>query len=430
MSKKLNVFEVSEKRIEFIFREFENIYLSFSGWKDSWVMLNLVIDYMKKNNINKKIGVLIVDLEAQYRLTVDFIKEMVENHKQYIELYWCCLPLNLRNSVSNFEPFWTCWDAEKKEWWVREMPICAINEWNHNFDFFQNWMEFEEFIPQFGKWFQKEKWGWKTACLIWIRTQESLNRWRTINSENKKTYKNKNWTTENWKDFYNCYPIFDWKTEDIWIWNWKKWWLYNKLYDYMHFSGLSIHKMRVCQPYGDDQRIGLNLYKIIEPETWERVVNRVNWVNFGNIYCGTKAIWFHQIKKPKNHSWESYTKFLLSTLPEKLKNHYLEKFNTFIKYWKNDWCPIMEKDYQNIPKQFAKLSEKTSTRWKQDKKLLVYFKIPDELKWDFESKRLAPSWRRMAYAIIKNDVLCKTLWFSQTKKQKELKNTLIKSLKN
>jgi len=37
-----------------MFENFERIYLSFSGGKDSGAMLNITLDYMRKNNINRK----------------------------------------------------------------------------------------------------------------------------------------------------------------------------------------------------------------------------------------------------------------------------------------------------------------------------------------------------------------------------------------
>ena len=49
-------------------------------------------------------------------------------------------------------------------------------------------------------------------------------------------------------------------------------WDYNKIYDLMHMAGVGIHQMRLCQPYGDDQRKGLWLFKMLEPETWSKVV--------------------------------------------------------------------------------------------------------------------------------------------------------------
>ncbi len=319
----INVYDASNKRIEYIFNNFEKVYLSFSGGKDSSVMLNLTLDYMRKNNITEKLGVLLIDLEGQYMQTIEHIKEMIEDNKDLIDMYWVCLPLNLRNATSVFQPFWTCWDKEQKDKWVRDYPnVEIITEDNHEFDFFKKNMEFEEFVPLFGEWYSEGK---KTACLVGIRSDESLNRFRTIMSRTKQTIGGHNWTTKVKDNLYNCYPIYDWTVEDIWTGNGKFNWKYNPLYDMFYKAGLTLSQMRICQPYGDDQRIGLNLFRIIEPGTWTKVVNRVSGANFGNIYCGNKIMGYRSVKLPKGHTWKSYTKLLLDTLPEELKKHYTKK---------------------------------------------------------------------------------------------------------
>lgn len=421
-----NVYEASNERIKYIFDNFERIYLSFSGGKDSGVMLNLVIDYMKKHNITKKIGVLFVDLEGQYKITIDYIKEEIEKNINLIEPYWICLPLNLRNATSVFEPFWTCWDKDNKDKWVRDYPnFDIINEDNNPFDFFKKYMEFEEFVPAFGEWYSQGK---KTACLVGIRSDESLNRYRTIASDKKTMINNYGWTTQISNNVCNIYPIYDWKVEDIWIGNGKYDWSYNKLYDLFYKAGVKLSNMRICQPYGDDQRIGLNLFRIIEPETWHKVVNRVSGANFGNIYAGDKILGYRNIKLPKGHTWKSYCKLLLVTLPEEMQKHYKQKFIKFMKYWHYNGCPINETDYDKIPKE-AELINKLSTRGNKDKKIIRYKRIPDKLDNNFESNKLAPSWRRMAICILKNDHLCKSLSFTQTKNQQERMRVLLEKYK-
>jgi len=60
----INVYDAAMQRIEFIFLNFEKVYVSFSGGKDSGVLLNIVIDYVRKHKITKKVGVQILDNEA------------------------------------------------------------------------------------------------------------------------------------------------------------------------------------------------------------------------------------------------------------------------------------------------------------------------------------------------------------------------------
>ena len=58
-----NVYEAFQKRIKFIFEEFDNIFVSFSGGKDSGLLLNMTMDFQKKYYPEKKIGVFHQDLK-------------------------------------------------------------------------------------------------------------------------------------------------------------------------------------------------------------------------------------------------------------------------------------------------------------------------------------------------------------------------------
>ena len=44
-----SVYEVVLERLNRIFSDFDNVYVSFSGGKDSGVLLNLSIDYIRQN---------------------------------------------------------------------------------------------------------------------------------------------------------------------------------------------------------------------------------------------------------------------------------------------------------------------------------------------------------------------------------------------
>lgn len=273
-----NVLEAAIERLEIIFQNFENVYFSVSGGKDSSVMVQLA--NMVAQKMNKKFDVLFIDLEAQYRNTIEHIEEL-KQLSEIRDFYHITLPIALRNAVSVLQPKWICWEEESKHLWVREMPKDSININNCPFPWFKKGEEFEEFIIQFANWYQKKYKG-KVACSIGIRTNESLNRFRTIAFQDKKiTFKNYNWTTklrvgDKHIDVYNCYPIYDWAAEDIWGAVSKLDLKFNYIYELMYKNGLSIYEQRLCQPYGDDQKNGLNQFKALEYDTWSKVLNRVN----------------------------------------------------------------------------------------------------------------------------------------------------------
>ncbi len=372
-----DVLTAARKRIAWLFDKFPRLYLSFSGGKDSTVMLHIAVDEARKRN--RKFGVLFVDLEAQYTLTIAHIADCLKDYEDIIEPYWIALPIVLRNAVSSYEPRWLCWDPDVLALWVRKPDPNSITD-EKSFPFFKRGMEFEEFVPAFGEWYSQ---GQPTACLVGIRADESINRYRTIASTSKETYEDKKWTTKLSDNLYNAYPIYDWRTEDIWTYHAKFGGRYNLLYDRMHKAGLSIHEQRICQPYGDDQRKGLWLYHIIEPETWGKVVARVNGANSGALYAqeSGNVLGRQKITLPPNHTWQSFAKMLLDTLPPKSQEHFKNKIAKFIKWW-------IDRDYPDG--------------------------IPDFSDPKLEANRVAPSWRRVCKALLRNDYWCKGLSFTQT----------------
>ena len=422
-----DVYTAAKERIEYIFDEFEHICISFSGGKDSGTVLNMCIDEARKRK--RKIGVLFIDLEAFYKKTIEFVERMLENNKDVLEPYWICLPMESPNSLSYLEPTWIWWDKEKEPIWVRPMPKkeYVINEENNPLDFYKKNMPFEEFIKHFGNWYGKGK---KTATLVGIRTDESLNRFRAI-AGTKSMYKDKNYSTKVNENVYNFYPIYDWSVEDIWTYNGKFQKDYNKLYDLFYKAGVSIHKMRVDEPFGNEAKAGLSMFRIIEPDTWAKVVNRVSGANFGNIYSGNKIMTAYY-KLPKNHTWKSFTFFLLDTLPPEISEHYKIKFSKFIKYWVEKGCPVTEEHIkimeETCPDAIINTHE-FSARGKGDKEVIKFTKVVDEIP-GVDNKDDVLTWRRMAMCIIKNDYTCKSLSFGMTKDLTVRQKAIMEKYKN
>ncbi len=409
-----NVYDACNDRLRIIFDNFDCIYVCFSGGKDSGVLLNLCLDYMRNNKISKKIYVVFIDLEAEYKFTENFAKEIIENNLDLIIPMWVCLPLKSEIGISMYQKYWWFWDENKKECWVREMPNMnyVINSKNHQFDFYHKDLSFEHFVDYLGNWFAKKH--KLTASLIGIRTDESLNRFRAI-AGNKSNYNDLCCSTKKHENLYNFYPIYDWSVNDIWTYYGKFNKNYNKFYDLAYRSGVPISKMRICEPFGNEQKAGLNLFKIIEPETWVKLIDRVSGANFGNIYCNTTATGVGKIKLPTGHDWKSYCRFLLRTLPDETRKSYTEKFVKFVKYWKKTGCPVTEENIKILPQDAIVNTYNYGNRGKKDKFVVRFKKIPDFV--DNETQDDFCTWKRMCLCIIKNDVLCKSLSFSQTKEQ-------------
>lgn len=389
----INVLQAAQERVSWTFDNFENIALSFSGGKDSTVMLHLCADEAKKRN--RKFAVMIVDLEAQYSHTIEHLSLLTEKYKDLIELHWVCLPISLSNAVSNFEPRWKCWDSERKEFWVRDYPNKEVIKNVDEYPFFTDGQEFEEFVILWAQWYAKGK---NLAVMVGIRADESLNRFRTICTFNKETFSNKRYTTKIVDNVYNVYPIYDWRTRDIWVYHAKfKDKEYNKVYDLMNKAGVPLSQQRLCQPYGADQRKGLWLYHILEPQTWYKLLCRVNGVNSGALYIQENGniTGVNKIYKPKGHTWESFTKLVFGTMPKVTRDHYAKRFRTFIEGWKGRGYDI----------------------------------IPDEAPLVLENDHWAPSWRRMCKVLLRNDWWCKGLGLQQPKSEAYGKYLAIKKLK-
>lgn len=117
-----NVYELAQERLAVLFKEFDNIYVSFSGGKDSGVLLNLCIDYIRRNNLKIKLGVFFMDYEVQYDHTIAFINRILENNKDILEVYRICVPFKVRTCTSMYQHYWRPWDEALRDIWVREMP--------------------------------------------------------------------------------------------------------------------------------------------------------------------------------------------------------------------------------------------------------------------------------------------------------------------
>lgn len=430
-----NVYEAAKRRIQVIFEEFDHIQISFSAGKDSGVMLHMILDYIKENKPKNKVSLFTMDYECNYDETNKFAEEMHKLCEPYMDIYNVCLPVKAQCSINSNNPYWRPWDISDKKIWVRDLPENSVNENNAKsefaIDFDYKKLNDYEFNMKFSEYLHKRYKAKKTAVLIGIRTDESLNRFRTI-ANKKNRYKGLIYSTktpglDEDVEVYNLYPIYDWHVEDVWAYHGKFDKPYNKLYDLMNLANVPYGSMRVASPFNDSAISSLKMYKVLNPNMWGKMIGRVEGVNTAALYGDTSAYGWKDIKLPKNHSWQSYTDFLLGTLEESARDKYIKKFKKSIDFWLNYGGAVDEEtkdELERVKMPYTNHGPKSKMS-KKDVITLEYY--PDEL--DIKNWRVVGTYKRMAVAILKNDHTCKTLGFGPTKEENTKRKNAEKMIK-
>ncbi|NAG37770.1 phosphoadenosine phosphosulfate reductase family protein, partial [Escherichia coli] len=87
-----NVLSATEARIAWTLENIPRVCVSFSGGKDSTVMLHLTA--LRARQMKRKIDVLFIDWEAQFTYTIAHIEHMRSLYSDVIDhFWWVALPL-------------------------------------------------------------------------------------------------------------------------------------------------------------------------------------------------------------------------------------------------------------------------------------------------------------------------------------------------
>lgn len=427
----LNVYDAFQQRLDYVFGEFDNIYISFSGGKDSGLLLHLVMDYMARKGIKKKIGLFHQDMEAQYEKTTEYVTAMFEKFLDRVEPYWFCIPIATRSAVNNHQLYWFPWDETLQDIWVRPMPTMpyVYHLGNNPMTTYQYRMLYTEHAKQFGRWYKDSHGGGKTIGLVGLRTDESLNRYSGIVNK-RHAYNGQKWITSHMENVWSGSPLYDWDVDDVWIANSRFHYDYNKIYDLFYMAGVELADMRVASPYNDEAKSSLHLYRILEPKTWTKVVGRVQGANFAAIYGKTKALGYRDVTLPPGHTWKSYLKFLLATLPEEMRENYLKKFKFSIKFWHRTGGGMSEEAVREIEELGYPVERKGVSNYTKNGDPKITFRGTPDHTDNVTKTTNVPSYKRMCICILKNDHLCKYMGFGLTKYQQQVKKSIVEKYRN
>jgi len=299
------VYEVALERIRYIYDSFDKVVVSFSGGKDSTVVLNCALEVARERNA-LPLKVVFFDEEAIHPPTIEYVERMRVSPE--IDLDWYCLEFKHRNACSNEEPFWYTWDEDKKDLWVRELPEHGEIITEH--PAFKKGMSFQEFSP----YLYNRSFG-RVAMLTGVRSQESLRRYQMIAKKKNDAYINSK--SEKGQSQYRCHPVYDWSSEDVWLAVKKFNWDYNKTYDVFNQTRMfnRFLTQRVCPPFGEEPLRGLWIYAECFPEMWHKMLYRVKGVGTAWRYANTDL--YSSVKsKPDHMTYKDYIGVIIDSYDE------------------------------------------------------------------------------------------------------------------
>ena len=296
----LNVYEEAKKRVSYIFDQFQNICVSFSGGKDSTVVLNLVLDEARRRG-RLPVKVLFIDQEAEWQHTVDYIKSVM--YSPEVDPLWLQIPIRLFNCASHEQDWLHCWDPKAKDKWVHPQDPISIKE---------NTFGTDRFHKMYAACLEQVFQGEPYANFGGVRAEEALIRFGGVTAHT--CYKDITWGKREPKG-YTFYPIYDWTLDDVWHYIAVSGVPYNGIYDLYFNYGLKARDMRVSNLHHETAWPTLFRLQEIERNTYNRLVNRLPGIaTFSQMQ---KDGVFRQELPEMFSSWQEYRDYLLETIVRK-----------------------------------------------------------------------------------------------------------------
>jgi predicted phosphoadenosine phosphosulfate sulfurtransferase len=310
-----NVFDKALERMRYIFDEFEEVIVSYSGGKDSTVIYELARVVAKEKG-KLPLKVLFIDQEAEWTGTIKMVEGIMRDPD--VTPLWYQMPILIENSATFTDVYQDCWGIGEE--WIRDKVDISIKENTYGCD---KWTD-----GIFGA-IAKKDFKRKTCCIAGIRADENPTRFMAVTQD--VTYKWITWGKILNKELeqYTFYPIYDWSTSDIWSAIHKNGWKYNEIYDYQYRYGVSVQNMRVSNLHHETAIKALTYLQEVDKVLYDKMVKRVKGVDTAGKIQGD----FFPKKLPfMFKDWAEYADYLAEKLvtDEKLQ----KKISSFSKRYR------------------------------------------------------------------------------------------------
>lgn len=308
---KENVLEATKKRIEYLFDNYDNIQLSFSGGKDSTVLFHLINEEAKKRN--RKFYLMFLDQEAEYQGTIDMVDWAMRQPNVIPE--WYQVPIFMTNSCSQQQLFLWAWGENEK--WVRPKSDIAITEIKNKYP-----KRFYKFLLWCNN--EMKKLPGKSVQVIGLRAEESPSRRFVMFGEDNELF----WLRRIHEP-HKAYPIIDWSYTDDWKYLIENNLKYNSIYDKMYMKGLNLRTMRVSNLIHEKAYRCLAELQELEPETYDKLEQRLKGVHCCSIYAKEKLMYSIKDLPKQFKTWKEYKDFLLENIHPDLQKIFKYQWSRF-----------------------------------------------------------------------------------------------------
>jgi predicted phosphoadenosine phosphosulfate sulfurtransferase len=307
-----NVLIAAQKRIEYLFDNFDNIQLAFSGGKDSTVLFHLVNEEAKKRD--RKFILYFQDQEAEYQGTIDMVEWAMSQPNVIPQ--WYQVPIFMTNAASHQQLFMFAWgDGEN---WIREKHPIAIHGIDKKYP--RRFYKFNLWVAQQNR----KNFEGSFVSIIGLRAEESPDRRFVMFGEDSDLF----WLRKKVEPF-KAYPIIDWSYTDVWKYLIENGLKYNKVYDKMYMLGGNLRSFRVSNLVHEKAFRCLTDLQELEPETYDKLEQRLQGVHTAAMYGKENLMYSIKELPSQFKTWKEYKDFLLETIHPDLSKLFKYQWSRF-----------------------------------------------------------------------------------------------------
>ena len=303
----IDVVTAAKIRIKNVFANSVPVYMSFSGGKDSLCMADMVLKLIRAGEIDPKLlTVLFIDEEAIY----DSIeKKVMEWRSKFImagaRFDWWCIEVKHFSAYNQLtaDESYTCWDHTQEDKWCRRPPPFAIRNHPQLKPGIDNYQSFLPKVTMDG------------IMICGVRATESVQRLQYMAALNMGA--NGTITKKN-----TIYPIYDWKTVDVWLYLRENNLDIPEVYLWMYQTGINRNLLRISQFFSVDCVSSLLHIAEFEPGLWDRILRREPNAYLALLYWDSELYRRSSKQRRENEAPKDYKALVKKMLFEEPDRHF------------------------------------------------------------------------------------------------------------